>query len=188
MKDSFISDNEIENKINDLEKNKEKSLLYPEDNSGLKNNLVETNNDKKSFASTMIIGEVNYRFIIVVCFFLLSFSNGLQWLTISPISENFAIVYDRSITELNLFSLSYMVVFPFIFPVAAYIIEEKSVRGGMVFAATLNIIGACFKISINSNFGLAMAGQWIAAIAQPFILSASGKISSIWFRPDMVKF
>ena len=151
----------------------------------IQNTIVKNENDIEE-SKFSIIGEVSYRWIIFICFFLLSFANGFQWLVISNISKNFSIIYEKDIFVTNLFSISYMIVFPIIFPLSAYIIENKSIKFGIILSAILNSLGAFTKIFINKSFGLALFGQFLSAIAQPFIICACAKISSIWFRSKMV--
>ncbi len=134
MKDSFIGNDELQKTIESLDKQAEKSLFV---NDGVQNNLnnskLKNQNIKAgmSMAQHTIIGEVRYRWIIFICFCVLSFSNGMQWVCISSIASNFIIAYDVDSLLVDLFSLSYMIVFPFIFPIAAYIIDNKSVKNGV---------------------------------------------------------
>lgn len=189
---SFIGEEDVDRVTNLIENLKDRSLLQNGENTdsgNVENKITKFNhasfNSNKSNKST-IIGEVSYRWVIFTCFFLLSFNNGLGWVTISAISENVIKAYDKSSTVVNLFSLSYMLVFPFFFPIAAYIIDNKDVSLGIKSAAILNIIGAIIKLFLNQSFYLSLFGQVLCAIAQPFIISSTGKLSSIWFRADVV--
>lgn len=98
-----------------------------------KSNKNEITTNFKSFAShkSAIIKEVGYRWVIVASFFLLSFSNGMQWVTFSAIADNFKKVLNTSSEVVDIYSLSYMYCFPVMFPIAAYIIDNKTVRGGV---------------------------------------------------------
>ena len=134
MKDSFITDEDIKDQIQYIDKIKERSLFLTDD----KSDLSDENNHNfknKSLATSVAIsakiGEVKYRWVIFVCFWLLSFSNGLHWVTFTAIAENFKIAYDVGSHTVEFYSLSYMFLFPFIFPVAAYIIDNKSCKLGV---------------------------------------------------------
>lgn len=191
---SFIGEEDVDRVTNLIENLKERSLLQNGENTDSANNENKiTKFNRQSFQSnrsnkSTIIGEVSYRWVIFTCFFLLSFNNGLGWVTISAISENVIKAYDKTSTEVNMFSLIYMIVFPFVFPIAAYIIDNKNVNLGIKSAAILNILGAIIKLFLNQSFYLALSGQLLCAIAQPFIISATGKLSSIWFRADIVRY
>lgn len=133
MKDSFIEEQDLQQTLDSLDKTKDVNLFTNDDNK-----VNNTNRNKYSLAGrsnltylSTIIGEVKYRWVIVICFFLLSLSNGLQWVCISSIAENFNKAYDVSHSYTNLFSSSYMIIFPFVFPLAAYIIDNKSCKLGV---------------------------------------------------------
>ena len=59
-------------------------------------------------------GETPYRFYIVVSYFLLTFANGFQWVTFSSCAENFGDAYDMPSWKVNMFSLIYMIIYPFV--------------------------------------------------------------------------
>jgi len=48
------------------------------------------------------------------------------------------------------------------------------------------MVGAFLKAFFNDSITVAMIGQILAAIGQPFILGSPGKIASNWFRKDRV--
>lgn len=134
MKDSFIGHEDIQQTIDSLDANKEKSLFVetrvaPHN----KNTKIKSfaSNSKSSVAQSVFIGEVGYRWVIFTCFILLTFSNGMQWVTLTGIADGFIKVYDRPAEVVNLFSLSYMIFFPIVFPFAAYIIDNKSIKCGV---------------------------------------------------------
>lgn len=64
-------------------------------------------------------------------FFSLSFSNGMQWVTISPLANSFKINYGINTFEADLMSLSFMMVYPFITPIASSIIDNYNMRLGV---------------------------------------------------------
>jgi hypothetical protein len=49
------------------------------------------------------------------------------------------------------------------------------------------MVGAGSKIFLNSSLAFAYIGQTLAALGQPLILNATGKVASSWFREDRVK-
>ena len=55
-----------------------------------------------------------------------------------------------------------------------------------MIAAIFCIIGACLKLLINYSLGMSLLGQFMLAIAQPFIIASPGKIASSWFRVEVV--
>ena len=71
--------------------------------------------------------------MIVALFCFLSFSNGMQWVTFAPIATRFKEVYKLSTFKVNLFSMIYMIVYPFMNFPASYLIDNKSIRLGVLY-------------------------------------------------------
>jgi hypothetical protein len=78
-----------------------------------------------------LIGEKPYRFIIVILFFMINFCNGMQWVTFASIAKKFRIVYDLNQFQVDLFSLIYMILYPFFNFPASYLIDNKNLRLGV---------------------------------------------------------
>jgi FLVCR family feline leukemia virus subgroup C receptor-related protein len=62
---------------------------------------------------------------------VLSFSNGMQWVTFAPIASKFKKVYNLSTYHVDLFSLIYMMAYPFVNFPSSYIIDNKSMKLGV---------------------------------------------------------
>lgn len=71
-------------------------------------------------------------------FCALSFSNGMQWVTIAPIAKSFKIFYGVNTFEADLNSLFFMIVYPFVTPVSSYIVDNYSMRLGVNHFYKLN--------------------------------------------------
>ena len=67
----------------------------------------------------------------MISFCFLNFSNGMQWVTFSAIAENFGKYMEISDFKVDLFSLLYMIVYPFVNFPCSYIIDSKSMRLGV---------------------------------------------------------
>jgi fucose permease len=57
----------------------------------------------------------------------------MQWVTFSAVADRFKKVYGISTTAVDLFSMSYMIVYPFINFPSSYVIDNKSTRLGVKF-------------------------------------------------------
>ena len=68
----------------------------------------------------------------------------------------------------------------FTFP-AAYIIDSKGVRAGIMLGSFLGILGVTLRLFVNKAFWLVILGQLLAGIGRPFILNCQAKISGNWF-------
>jgi fucose permease len=62
---------------------------------------------------------------------MLTFCNGLQWVTFAPIAKSFKEVYFLKTFHVDLFSMIYMFAYPFINFPSSYIIDNKSMRLGV---------------------------------------------------------
>mmetsp|Transcript_8852 Transcript_8852/g.9209 ORF Transcript_8852/g.9209 Transcript_8852/m.9209 type:complete len:466 (+) Transcript_8852:11-1408(+) len=129
------------------------------------------------------IKEEGYRWLILVSFCMLSFASGMNWVTIASISGNVQEAYEYSSAFINLFSVSYAIMYLISFPLAVYLLDHKGlIRLGMTIAALSAIVGVGLRLLFNTNIYLALVGQFFCAFAQPFTQISTGKVSSIWFR------
>lgn len=130
----------------------------------------------------IIYEETPYRFVIVVTYFLLCFANGFQWVTFSSCAAKFGETYGLNNTEVNIFSLLYMILYPFVCIPQGYLIDNYSTRLGLIIAAALTLASAGLKCLVNHSMGAVYFGQFLAALFQPAILNSPGKIAANWFR------
>lgn len=127
------------------------------------------------------IGLTKYRFVIVIVYCSLNFANAMHWVTFSSCAENFGKLYNLNKFQVDLFSMIYMIIYPFVCVPQAYIIDNKSTRLGLSLAAILTIAGAGIKLLIGQSIYFAYIGQFIIASFQPAILNSPAKIASTWF-------
>ena len=130
-------------------------------------------------------GETPYRFYIVVSYFLLTFANGFQWVTFSSCAENFGDAYDMPSWKVNMFSLIYMIIYPFVCIPQGYLVDAYSTRLGLIIAAFCTLLGAGLKLFVNKSMALVFIGQCLAGLFQPCIINSPGKIAANWFRVNM---
>lgn len=126
--------------------------------------------------------ESPYRFVIVVVYFLLSFGNGMQWVTFASSANRFRLNYGLERIQVDLFSMIFMIEYPFLCVPEGYLIDNISVRIGLSLAALFTILGAGIKCLTNYHIAWAYVGQILAGLFQPAILNSPGKIASVWFK------
>jgi MFS family permease len=80
-----------------------------------------------------------------------------------------------------------MIIYPFACIPEAWLIDDYSIRLGLIIAAASNIIGSGLKLLVNKDESLASCyiGQFIAGLFQPALLNSPGKIAANWFREDI---
>lgn len=72
----------------------------------------------------------------------------------------------------------------FTFP-AAYVIDSKGIKAGILVGSILGIIGVSMRLFVNvGGFWTVIVGQVLAGIGRPFILNCQAKISATWFRAE----
>ena len=133
----------------------------------------------------MIYGETPYRWFIMISYCLCSFSNGFQWVTFSAVASKFSYHYELESWKVNMFSLIYMIVYPFVCLPEGHLIDNYSTRLGIMLAAFCTILAGGLKLLINKSIICCYLGQFMASLFQPAILNSPGKISANWFREDI---
>ena len=146
----------------------------------VKNNLIKIDLlDKK------IYGETCYRWFVMIAYCLCTFANGFQWVTFSAIATKFGDYYEMDSWKVNMFSLIYMIVYPFVCIPEGWLVDYYSTRLGIIIASICTILGSFFKLFINKGTFFCYLGQFMAAIFQPALLNSPGKIAANWFRDDI---
>ncbi|MCQ2820255.1 MAG: MFS transporter, partial [archaeon] len=129
-------------------------------------------------------GEEPMRFLIVIVFFFLNFSNGMEWVTYASTADKFRKAFNKSRTEVDLLSMIFMILYPIACIPDAYIIDNISVRLGLCIAALTMIVGSFLKIFTSKSYFFAFLGQAFASSFQPAIVNSPAKIASVWFKDD----
>lgn len=91
------------------------------------------------------VKESAYRWVIFLSFFMLTFSNGLQWVTFSSIADDIKYYLNIKAYIVDLYSLSYLFCFTLVFPLAAYIIDNKSILIGVYIHFNILIYFLCIN-------------------------------------------
>lgn len=144
-------------------------------------NEVANVNDNKTY------GEVPYRWFVMVAYCLCVFANGFQWVTFSAIATQFETEYNEPTWRVNMFSLVYMIIYPFVCIPQGWLVDDYSTRLGIIIASACTLVGAGLKLLINKDSSLAacFVGQCLAGLFQPALLNSPGKIAANWFREDI---
>ena len=87
--------------------------------------------------------------------------------------------------KVNMFSLIYMILYPFVCIPEGYLVDNISTRIGIIIAALCTILASFSKIFINKGMFFCYLGQFLAGIFQPALLNSPGKIAANWFRDDI---
>ena len=123
----------------------------------------------------------------MIAYCLTVFANGFQWVTFSAIATKFSENYDTPSWKVNMFSLIYMIIYPFVCIPEGYLIDNYSTRLGIIIAAGTTLLGSGLKMLVNKDTSLAccFVGQFFSGLFQPALLNSPGKIAANWFREDI---
>ena len=143
--------------------------------------LTAENNENVKF------GETPYRWYVMVAYCLCVFANGFQWVTFSAIAVDFSKHYDEPSWRVNMFSLMYMIIYPFVCIPEGWLIDNYSTRLGIIIASATTLAGSALKLLVNKDNSLAacFVGQFLSGLFQPALLNSPGKIAANWFREDI---
>ena len=125
------------------------------------------------------------RFVVTGLFGLIQMMTSVLMNTINPIASYLSLVYGYPSIVINLGGLFYILMHPiFTFP-AAYVIDTKGVRVGILIGSILGILGISSRLLVNiAGFWTIILGQILAGIGRPFILNCQAKISATWYRSN----
>ena len=132
-------------------------------------------------------GETPYRWYVMIAYCLCVFANGFQWVTFSAIAVDFANNYNQPSWKVNMFSLMYMIIYPFVCIPQGWLIDNYSTRLGIIIASACTLVGSALKLLVNKDPTLAgcFVGQFFSGLFQPALLNSPGKIAANWFREDI---
>ena len=168
--------------------NKQNQSKPEEEGCKTEKNLVDSSPSQVTVAQNQIkYQETPYRWYVMVAYCLTVFANGFQWVTFSAIATAFSNNYGVPSWKVNMFSLMYMIIYPFVCIPEGWLIDSYSTRLGIILAAATTLLGAGLKMFINKDTSLAccFVGQFFSGLFQPALLNSPGKIAANWFREDI---
>ena len=168
---------------NNQPKNYEEEVVQTENNfiKEQENKVIELKEQEKKY------GETPYRWYVMIAYCLCVFANGFQWVTFSAIAVDFANNYNQPSWKVNMFSLMYMIIYPFVCIPQGWLIDNYSTRLGIIIASACTLVGSALKLLVNKDPTLAgcFVGQFFSGLFQPALLNSPGKIAANWFREDI---
>ena len=133
-------------------------------------------------------GETPYRWYVMISYCLCTFANGFQWVTFSAIATKFSVNYEMQSWKVNMFSLIYMISYPFVCIPEGWLVDNYSTRLGIIIASFCTILASALKLLINKSMLFCFLGQVMASVFQPALINSPGKIAANWFRDDIRTF
>ncbi|KAJ5732739.1 Major facilitator superfamily domain general substrate transporter [Penicillium malachiteum] len=110
---------------------------------------------------------------------------NIVWLTFSSISSTAAEYFQVSESAINWMSTGYLFAFCIASPFVIWVLNKGGPKPAIVTTAALLFVGNWLRYAgTRANggiFGLAMFGQILIGLAQPFCLCAPTRYSDLWF-------
>lgn len=75
-----------------------------------------------------------------------------------------------------------MIFYVFINFPSNWVLDVKGIKKGIVVGSVLTLLGTGVRSMVKYSFAFVLIGQFICAIAQPFLLNAPMKIATRWFK------
>jgi MFS family permease len=127
-----------------------------------------------------------YRWVVLSALMMITLMSQIQWLTHAPIERAAEVYYNGRFNPLSFFNIdflasSYMLLYIIVCIPASYFIDTYGIVRGVGLGAILMIIGAGIKGFSGNSFNMALTGQVILAIAQPFVINSSTAVAARWF-------
>ena len=123
----------------------------------------------------------SYRWIILAAIFPMIISTEMMWLTLAPISSMVRDYYHVSSLSVDLFSISYMVMFILFSIPASWVVDRYGYRHSLIIGALLTAVFGVVRAVFSEQFTIMLIAQFIIAIGQPFLLNISTKVPANWF-------
>ena len=129
-----------------------------------------------------------YRWVVLILFMFENIVMQMLWLSYAPVANYAADYYWLTdISLVDLFSISFMVVYIPVTFISAWVIDKYGFRIGAGIGALLAGIFGFLRIIAwhgSTGFTFALIFQIGIAVGQPFILNSVTKLSANWFPED----
>ena len=103
------------------------------------------------------------------------------WISLQPCAGAVKNGYGVGNTEVAAIGFIYFGVFLVVNFPSNYVLDTYGLKIGVLVGIFLTMAGMWVKCLINHNFNYVFVGQTIAAIGQPFLSCAPGKLAALWF-------
>ncbi|KAG0757552.1 hypothetical protein G6F57_003818 [Rhizopus arrhizus] len=137
---------------------------------------------------SIIFRTYKIRFFGLTMIALANIASSLNWLAVAPVPDYSNTFFGNAgLTAINWFSNIFMLIYLFAGPLSSWVYDRWSIKLGIIIGCILQVIGAWVRYFSNfvydskGRLALAMFGQAICAIGQPFILNVCTPYAALWF-------
>ncbi|CAK77267.1 unnamed protein product (macronuclear) [Paramecium tetraurelia] len=148
-------------------------------------NQVEKETKSSTLLGSKIYSQHTYRWIILTCYLVVVFINGISYQTFIPNAKQFVQLYNVDEQIITLTGTIYLIMQPVFTFFASSVIVKKGFAVSMSVGVILTIIGYGIRLLINKySFIFAILGQLFLGISRPFILNGQTTMAQNWFFPS----
>jgi len=128
------------------------------------------------------------RWFMLLLYCVQTLLNQTVWLTFAPIAFETGTYYHTTNNWVNILSMCFMLLYPFGMLLSARQLQI-GLRSSIVLGAVLNVVACVLRAfsvfcPISAGFGVLLAGQSIAGLAQPLLTNAPARIAFDWFPKE----
>lgn len=98
-----------------------------------------------------------------------------------PLSQITTDIYNSYMPYIDLFSLSYMLMYIVFTMPASYVIEKFGYKTSVIIGTVLTVVFGATRFFFSGNYILAVISQFLLAAGQPFLVNISTKAPANWF-------
>ncbi len=124
---------------------------------------------------------LSYRWVVLAVFALLNMVLQLHWVALAPVTREAAAFYHVSPLAIAAQSMMFMLVYIVVGLPASYVNDTFGTRIGVGIGAVLIGVFGLAKGFVSSDFTALTVCQIGLAVAQPFVINATTRISMDWF-------
>jgi predicted MFS family arabinose efflux permease len=127
------------------------------------------------------------RWIQLIVFVLVTFSNAIHNMTFVPIISQTEEFYKISTVKVNILASIFLFVYPIGTILSIWLSRKLSMRSMMIIGSILNLgvfIRLLSLIKPSEGYPALIIGQLFPAIAAPFFLNSTALFAARWFPPS----
>jgi MFS transporter, FLVCR family, MFS-domain-containing protein 7 len=122
-----------------------------------------------------------FRWVILMLIVPIIVSSEIFWLTFAPIASYTQTFFNTSSLNVDLFSMSYMLMYIVFTLPASWVIEKYGYRRALIIGGLLTVIFGIARAVFVSHFAIVLIAQFLVAAGQPFLINVSTKVPANWF-------
>jgi MFS transporter, FLVCR family, MFS-domain-containing protein 7 len=123
----------------------------------------------------------SFRWVVLLLIVPIIVSSEICWLTFAPVASDAMAFYRTSGLGIDLFSMSYMIMYIVMTIPVSWIIEKLGFRVSLIIGSLLTAVFGAARFFVAGNLALTLAAQFLIAAGQPFLVNISTKVPANWF-------